>query len=162
MVYRPMRLSLVCALGAFMIVFAGCSGDGTTLGPTGTPLDSANGDNGDNGGNGDNGDPQTVTLATLNAEIFMPKCATSGCHSGPQAAGGMSLDADAIADEIIGIVSQGYGISRVAPGDPDNSLIVKKVRADADAGGQMPRGAAPLADEEIAKIVEWIEAGANP
>ena len=149
------RLSVVCALSALTIGMAGCAGDGTTLGPTGTP---GNGDNGDNGDNGET----TVTLATLSAEIFTPNCAVSGCHSGPGASGGLSLEADTIAGEIIDVLSQSYGIQRVAPGDPENSLIVKKARGDADAGGRMPRGAAALSSAEIAKIVEWIEAGANP
>ena len=51
-------------------------------------------------------------------------------------------------------------ILRIAAGDPDNSLIVQKVRGE--AGSRMPFGGTALSDEAIAKIVEWIEAGANP
>ena len=152
MTLKVIWLAMVCSLSALLI---GCSGDGTTLGPSGTP-DTTN----DMPDDGDNGD-DTVTLATLSAEIFTPKCATSGCHSGPSAANGMSLEADVIAAEIIGIESGVFGgFVRVEPEDPDNSLIVLKVRGE--AGAQMPLDRVPLSDEEIAKIVEWIEAGANP
>ena len=156
MIPKAILLALACSL-AVLVGVAGCSGDGTTLGPSGTPDTTTNGDNGDNGENGD----AAVTLATLSAEIFTPSCAVSGCHAGPNASNGMSLEAGVIASEIIGVTSTGYGdIVRIAPGDPDNSLIVQKVRGE--AGGQMPQSAPALSDEAIAKLIEWIEAGANP
>jgi len=162
MIPKAILLALACSL-AVLVGVAGCAGDGTTLGPSGTPdttMDGDNGDNGENGDNGDNGDT-AVTLATLSAEIFTPSCAVSGCHAGPNASNGMSLEAGVIASEIIGVTSTGYGdIVRIAPGDPDNSLIVQKVRGE--AGGQMPQSAPALSDEAIAKLIEWIEAGANP
>ena len=154
---RFVALALVCSLAA-LFGNSGCSGDGTTLGPSGTPDTGMNGDMPDNGDNGDNGD--TVTLAILSNEIFTPNCATCGCHAGPTASAGLSLVAGVIADEIIGVTSAGYGdILRTNPGDPDNSLIVQKVRGE--AGARMPLGGTALSEEEIEKIVEWIEAGAN-
>ena len=157
MATRFVALALVCLLAA-LFGNIGCSGDGTTLGPSGTPDTEMNGDTPDNGDNGDNGD--AVTLATLSNEIFTPNCATSGCHAGPAASAGLSLEAGVIADEIIGVTSARYGdILRVNPGDPDNSLIVQKVRGE--AGARMPMGGTALSEEEIEKIVEWIEAGAN-
>ena len=154
---RFVALALVCSLAA-LFGNSGCSGDGTTLGPSGTPDTGMNGDMPDNGDNGDNGD--TVTLAILSNEIFTPNCATSGCHAGPTASAGLSLEAGVIADEIIGVTSAGYGdILRTNPGDPDNSLIVQKERGE--AGARMPLGGTALSEEEIEKIVEWIEAGAN-
>lgn len=150
MIPKAILLALACSL-AVLIGVAGCSGDGTTLGPSGTPDTTMDGDNGDT----------AVTLATLSAEIFTPSCAVSGCHAGPNASNGMSLEAGVIASEIISVTSTGYGdIVRIAPGDPDNSLIVQKVRGE--AGGQMPQSAPALSDEAIAKLIEWIEAGANP
>jgi len=149
---------MVCSLSAVLV---GCSGDGTTLGPSGTP-ETTNGDELPDDGNGDNGDnTTTVTLASLSAEIFTPSCAFAGCHAGPGAANGLSLEAGVIAGETIGVESTGYGpILRIAPGDPDNSLIVQKVRGE--AGSRMPLNGSALSAEAIAKLVEWIEAGANP
>ncbi|HTE54880.1 MAG TPA: hypothetical protein VK698_28700 [Kofleriaceae bacterium] len=48
---------------------------------------------------------------------------------------------------------------RVEPGDPDASFLVDKLR-NRDVGTQMPLGAEPLAEEEIALIEAWIENGA--
>ena len=48
---------------------------------------------------------------------------------------------------------------RVAPGDPDASFLVDKLR-NRDVGTQMPLGAEPLAEDEIALIERWIEDGA--
>lgn len=155
MILRLICLAMVCSLSAVLI---GCSGDGTTLGPSGTP-ETTNGDGVPDDGNGDN--TTTVTLASLSAEIFTPNCALAGCHAGPGAANGMSLEAGVIAGEIIGVGSTGYGpILRIAPGDPDNSLIVQKVRGE--AGSRMPLNGSALSADAIAKLVEWIEAGANP
>lgn len=48
---------------------------------------------------------------------------------------------------------------RVRPGEPDDSLLVDKLR-DRDVATQMPLGAPPLAEEEIAAIEAWIRDGA--
>lgn len=48
---------------------------------------------------------------------------------------------------------------RVAPGDPDASFLIDKLR-NRDVGTQMPLGAEPLAEEQIALIERWIEDGA--
>lgn len=45
----------------------------------------------------------------------------------------------------------------VIAGDADNSLLVRKIRGE--AGGRMPRGAAPLSAEDIATIAAWVNAG---
>jgi hypothetical protein len=48
---------------------------------------------------------------------------------------------------------------RVVPGDPDASFLIDKLR-NRDVSTQMPLGAEPLAEEEIALIEEWIRGGA--
>lgn len=48
---------------------------------------------------------------------------------------------------------------RVTPGDPDSSFLIDKLR-NRDVGTQMPLGAEPLAEDEIALIERWIEDGA--
>jgi hypothetical protein len=45
------------------------------------------------------------------------------------------------------------------PGDPDASFLIDKLR-NRDVSTQMPLGAEPLAEEEIALIEEWIRDGA--
>jgi hypothetical protein len=48
---------------------------------------------------------------------------------------------------------------RVAPGDPGQSLLVDKLR-NRDVLSQMPLGAKPLPEDQIAALEAWIEAGA--
>ena len=48
---------------------------------------------------------------------------------------------------------------RVAPGDPDASFLIDKLR-NRDVGTRMPLGAEPLAEEEIALVERWIADGA--
>jgi hypothetical protein len=47
-----------------------------------------------------------------------------------------------------------------SPGKPAESLIVKKLRGQAD-GQRMPRGKPPLPEEVIARFEKWIELGAK-
>lgn len=48
---------------------------------------------------------------------------------------------------------------RVAPGEPENSLLIDKLR-NHDVISQMPLGAAPLAEADIQAIEAWIDGGA--
>ena len=48
---------------------------------------------------------------------------------------------------------------RVKPGDPDHSLIIDKLR-NRGVGTQMPLGAKPLPDDQIALFEDWIRSGA--
>ena len=51
---------------------------------------------------------------------------------------------------------------RIAPGDPDNSYLVWKIEGRPEiAGAQMPRGRAPLPQEQIDVIRQWIADGAQ-
>ena len=148
-----------------VLTWAGCAGDGSTLGPNGTPIDDFevddDGDNGDNGENGD--DAPAVTLAQLSSEIFTPRCALSGCHSGGSPTGDMSLEADRIATEIINVASSGKpGEIRVVPGESANSYILKKLRgAGGISGSQMPLVGNVLTSEQLDLIAQWIDAGAK-
>ena len=89
---RMKRLLCICLLTGF--VLAGCSGDGTTLGPDGTPP-------GEEEAKDDDQPPvSSVTLGQLSQEIFTPSCAFSGGHGGGNPAANMSLAADRIAGNI--------------------------------------------------------------
>ena len=135
---------LVLGLGLF-----GCGGDGSTLGPDGTP---------DNGDNGDNGTDK-VTLGELSDEIFTPGCA--GCHGGGNPSAGLSLAKDVIAANIIDKAAASKSEYKlVNPGSPDDSYIVMKVENRDITGSQMPLGGTPLSTEQIEKIRDWIAAGA--
>jgi len=50
----------------------------------------------------------------------------------------------------------------IVPGDPNASLLVQKLRNTQSDGGPMPPGGTTLSEADIATIVDWIAAGANP
>ena len=53
-------------------------------------------------------------------------------------------------------------LKRVAPGDPDNSYIVRKLEGGPDIDGvQMPFGGTPPDAATIKKVRDWISAGAH-
>jgi hypothetical protein len=107
-----------------------------------------------------------ATLDALQASVFAPSCAVSGCHSGPSGnnlPGGMDLSsADASFSNLVGVASrQQPALSRVAAGDPDNSYLVQKIEGTAASGSRMPLGGGALDQAVIDDIRLWITNGAN-
>ncbi|MGB5346041.1 MAG: Ig-like domain-containing protein [Woeseia sp.] len=107
-----------------------------------------------------------ATLDALQASVFTPTCAVSGCHTGPSSAllpSGMDLSSgDASFANLVGISStQQPALSRVAAGDPDNSYLVQKIEGTAASGARMPFGGAALDQAQIDDIRDWIANGAN-
>lgn len=49
---------------------------------------------------------------------------------------------------------------RIEPGDPDNSYLVRKVEGSNIVANRMPLGAAPLDQEQIDLIRQWVTDGA--
>ncbi|MFY0663256.1 MAG: c-type cytochrome [Natronospirillum sp.] len=94
----------------------------------------------------------------LQNNLFTPTC--SGCH-GATGAAGLSLTAANAYANLVNVASRtNGGIMRVAPGDPDNSMLIKKVEGQAGVGSRMPLGRGPLPDETIQQLRDWIAAGA--
>jgi hypothetical protein len=57
------------------------------------------------------------------------------------------------------------GMVRVLPGNPDESLMILKVRAlkaDSDIGAQMPYSFSPLTAAQVDTVRQWILEGARP
>ena len=107
-----------------------------------------------------------ATLDALQASVFTPTCAVSGCHTGPTGGAlpaGLNLgNADASFANLIGVASvQQPTLSRVAAGDPDNSYLVQKLEGTAATGSRMPLGGGALDQALIDDIREWISNGAN-
>ncbi len=99
-------------------------------------------------------------FSEIQANVFTPDCATSGCHAGGNAAAGLNLEEANSYAMLVGIQSgQDAGLQRVEPGDPDNSYLVQKLEGTASGGQQMPPGA-PLPQAEIDVIRQWISDGA--
>ncbi|KIG18397.1 hypothetical protein DB30_00682 [Enhygromyxa salina] len=122
-------------------------------------------DNGDGDGDGD-GDAGLSHAADIQP-IWDDNCVT-GCHmpGGVYAALDLSVDAT---DNLIGsATTQAAGKTFVEAGNSANSYVIAKLRGtQMEFGGQgasMPAGsgAAPLPEDTIALIEQWIDEGALP
>jgi hypothetical protein len=107
-----------------------------------------------------------ASLDALQASVFTPSCAVSGCHTGPAGGNlpaGLDLSsADASFTNLVGVASvQQATLLRVAAGDPDNSYLVQKLEGTAASGGRMPLGAGALDQALLNDIRQWITDGAN-
>jgi len=106
---------------------------------------------------------QAFTFAQIQAGIFSPSCAKSGCHTSAAASGGLVLEAGLAYGDIVGRPAQeAPQLDYIRPGNPDASYLLKKVRGDADiSGSRMPRDGPPfLTPQQIAGLAAWIQAGA--
>ncbi|MEQ1440357.1 hypothetical protein AAG565_13440 [Fontimonas sp. SYSU GA230001] len=118
------------------------------------------------GGGGDGGAPQPdalqPTLESIQAQVFTPRCATSGCHRGSAARESLRLDdAQTSYDQLVEVRSvQVPSRFRVEAGSPDTSYLIDKLEGTQAAGNRMPDGQAPLSAETVAVIRQWIADGA--
>jgi hypothetical protein len=130
---------------------SGCAGNGQGLDQNGQPI----------GASGSGNEPLTADFASIQDNVLTPIC--SRCHIGPGAPEGLQLDADHSYQLLVGVPSvEQPDVLRVAPGDPDNSYLVRKIEGESGiSGGQMPLGEAPLPQATIAAIRQWITDGAQ-
>jgi hypothetical protein len=108
----------------------------------------------------------TSTFQQLEAHVF-PTCARSTCHNIAQGVHDMSLAPGEAYANLVGVApqnptAQGAGKLRVAPGHPENSFLVDKLRGMlvAGEGERMPRGLKRLDALRIQLVQDWIAAGA--
>ena len=136
------------ALVVLLLVTVACAGSGVGLDEFGNPL------------GGDGGGPLAPTLASIQARIFTPIC--TQCHAGAAAPLGLSLEAGASFDNLVGVPSSEVpALLRVQAGNPDASYLVRKIEGSPDiVGDRMPLGLTPLTTEERTAIRGWIAAGA--
>lgn len=112
-----------------------------------------------------NGDGDGVAFATQLQPLFDARCVV--CHQYGAAQAGLSLEEGDAHGNLVGVKSTGSKLLRVAPGAPDQSYLLYKLRGThASVGGtgaRMPlpdNGAAPLSADEEAMIETWIAQGA--
>ena len=101
------------------------------------------------------------TLASIQVNIFDPSCVV--CHSGAAAPQGLRLDAASSFVNLVGVAStQDGSLLRVAPGNPDQSYLIRKLEGGPNiSGGQMPQGGPFLSQATIDVIRQWITEGAQ-
>jgi hypothetical protein len=106
--------------------------------------------------------PAGVTFDEIQANVFTPSCATTGCHAGGTPAGGLNLQAGQAFGSLVSIASSNPNCAalRVSPGDPNNSCLIE--RLEGTVAPQMPFGGPALAQSDIDDIRQWITDGANP
>jgi hypothetical protein len=105
--------------------------------------------------------PFGPNFSEIQAELFTPTCAVSGCHTGPAAPQGLRLDEANSYGLLVDVAStEAPSILRVAPGDPDNSYLIQKLEGTASVGDRMPLGGPFLPQANIDVIRQWIIDGA--
>lgn len=134
---------LVVTLGALLL--ASCGGGDGSSSPTAQPPGTTFGPN----------------FSEIQANIFTPTCATTGCHFGAGAPQGLRLDEANSYGLLVGIASgEVSSVLRVAAGDPNNSYLIQKLEGTASVGGRMPLNAPSLDRTSIDTIRQWITDGA--
>lgn len=103
----------------------------------------------------------TATLARVSREVFVPSCATAGCHAGSNPALSLSLEPGSAWAGLVGVPSAESRLLRVAPGDPNASFLVTKIRADGElAGAPMPPDPPRLSASQVRLVIDWVRRGA--
>ena len=140
-IFRHVSCRSILAIAVVMPVLAACDGgDGSGLPPAGALGPS---------------------FSAIQANVFTPNCAVTGCHFGGGAPQGLRLDAASSYALLVGVTSmEEPGVFRVMPGDPDASYLVRKLEGTASTGQQMPLNAPALSQTTIDVIRQWISDGA--
>jgi len=103
----------------------------------------------------------STAFGTIQSTVFTPIC--SECHGPVGASAGLRLDAAVSFSTIVGVASTEVpALSRIEPGDPDNSYLIQKIEGTQAIGAQMPLGGPPLPAETMAFFREWVSNGALP
>jgi len=105
--------------------------------------------------------PVQSDFQEIQETVFTPIC--TQCHIGATAPQGLRLDAANSYAMLVNVASNEVpNLMRVNPGNPDQSYIVHKIQGNAAVGGRMPLGQAPLPQDRIDLIRQWIASGAPP
>lgn len=112
-------------------------------------------------------DQDPETFSSIYTQILAKKCAGAVCHSGDAADGAFRLagvtSASALHASLIDHAATGSqcaasSMSLVVPGNPDSSLLYRKLTASPPCGSRMPPTA--LSANEIENVRAWIANGA--
>lgn len=96
---------------------------------------------------------ETVSFSLEIAPLFVESC--SGCHIDAQnARGGLNMT------NFRALLNGGDNGPMIKPGEGDESLLVQKLRG-MGGGQRMPLGRPAFSDEQIEKVVKWINEGAR-
>jgi hypothetical protein len=104
----------------------------------------------------------TAETTSILRDVFTPRCGDVGCHAASNPANGLDLVSPGIEVRTMNRPAAGcVGQMLVVPGDPDRSLMIRKLSGKPTCGVPMPVGE-PLRDEEVTCIREWIQSLRGP
>jgi hypothetical protein len=166
-----MKLTWSSILAAALLLGAGCDSK------SGAPASTSKGGAGKNSSSKDAGNDAGKGQPTFSA-VFSEIIVGTGCNGGALCHGGVvgnltMNDKAATYKALVGVQAMGKnlmpmplpdckdsGLTRVVPGDPDNSLMIMKVEHTQPCGDSMPPGGM-LAADKVAQLRAWIMNGAN-
>lgn len=106
--------------------------------------------------------PITVSFNEDIQPVFNQSCAVTGCHAGGAPAGNLNLSSGAAYGNIVfQASSQRPSLNLITPLNVEESYLIRKLKGDGIAGGQMPYLRDPLAIEIITLFENWVLKGAN-
>jgi len=103
-----------------------------------------------------------VSFAQTVVPVLRTQCAT--CHMTGSEPGNMELYPSAAYDSIVGVESVTTGATLVAPGEPESSYLLHKIKGthleQGGTGARMPFAQRPLPEDVVVQIEQWIAQGA--
>jgi hypothetical protein len=100
------------------------------------------------------------TLESLQETIFEKSCHWDTCHGNNDAAWGLRLagvSTESVRAGMVGVTAGTCpGWVLVAPGNPEASFLLEKLKAEPACGEPMPRGVEPLPGLALDCIRDWI------
>lgn len=109
------------------------------------------------------GDPidPTATFTRVQNEIFTPTCSTIACHDTLGQQSQMILTVGRAYANTVNVTSDEVpSLRRIAPNDPANSYLYRKVTGAGITGDRMPQAMPPLSDAQTKLVRDWIRRGA--
>jgi hypothetical protein len=109
------------------------------------------------------GDPidQSATFTRVQTEILTPTCTNLGCHDPLGQSSSLVLTASVSYSNLVNRPSvEMPQLMRVAPNDPSNSYLYRKITGAGITGDRMPLSKPPLTDAQIKLVRDWIRRGA--
>ena len=109
------------------------------------------------------GDPidDTATFTRVQNEIFTPTCGAIGCHDPLGQQQQLVLTPGRAYQSAVGRASTEIpSLQIIAPSDPSNSYLYRKITGSGITGDRMPQGGPYLSDAQIKLIRDWIRRGA--
>jgi len=103
-----------------------------------------------------------TSIEGLHQQIFLPKCATSGCHDGHFEPDFRTIQSSYTTLVRADVFKQVDPFSvRVDPGEPEKSWLWERLTTDDVVLGKMPLYDDALSQKELDNISTWIKSGAK-